>query len=88
MDLCCLVHDLVHRQSNKVTKHDIDDGTHARHRHAYPHAGNACLGDGCVNHTRGSKFFDQARKHFEWCASFGYVFTHHEDPWVAPHFLG
>ena len=83
-----LVHDLVHCQRDEITKHDVDNGAHTGHRSADAQAGNTCFRDGCIDHARGPKFFDQAREYFEWCTGLRYVFAHDKYAWIAAHFFG
>src|SRR5260221_10814745 len=65
MHLRRLVKDLVHRQTDEVTKHNIYDWTHARHGCTDAHTSNTLLRNRRVNHTLGAKLFDQPGKHFE-----------------------
>ncbi len=88
MDFRRLVDDLIHRQSEEVAEHDVDDGTHTRHGAPTPRPVMPGFGDGRVEDAFGAKFLNQAGEHFKWRASFGHIFTHDEDAWVAAHLFG
>ena len=88
MHLRSLVHDLIHRQRDEITEHDVDYGTHAGHGTPHSQSGNTCFRDRCINHTRGPKLFDQSYKHLESSAGFGHIFAHDENTWITTHFLG
>ncbi len=60
-----LVHHLIHGQGQEIAKHDIDNRTQPGHRRADTDSREACFGDGCVEDSLRSEFFDQTRENFE-----------------------
>src|SRR6266567_7951484 len=83
-----LIDDLIHDERHKIAKHDVDDWPHAGHRSPYAQTGNARLRNGGVDDACCAELFDQSRQDLEGCSRFCYVFTHDEDPWIAPHLFG
>src|SRR6266567_6692275 len=88
MDLGSLVHNLIHRQANEVPEHDVHNRAHAGHGPSYPQTRNASFRNRRIDHPLWPKFIHQAREHFEWRPSFGYIFTDNEYTRVTTHLFG
>jgi hypothetical protein len=88
MDLRRLVHQLIHRQRDKIAEHDVHHRAHTGHRRADADTGNARLRNRRVDHALGAEFFHQPRQHFKRRARFGNIFADDKHRRIAPHFFG
>src|SRR5215831_4038025 len=76
VNLGSLVYDLVHRQPNEITKHNVDDGAHTGHSRSNPKTADAGLRDGRIDHALRAEFLNESREYFEWRPRFGDILTH------------
>ena len=74
-----LIHELIHRQSDEIPKHDVYHRSHPGHGGADADAAYAGFGDGRIDDAFRAKFFHQAGKHFERSSGFGDILADDED---------
>ena len=79
---------MIDRLHREVERHELYDRSQSAHRRAGAHSGKSVLGNGCVDNATGSEFFEQSLGHLVRALILGNFLAHHEDPVVAPHFLG
>src|SRR5215467_10007820 len=87
MDLCGLIHHLVHDKRGEISEHDIDDWPHAGHRSTHRDARESSLGDRRIQYALRAELVYESRKNLEYCARLGDVLTAHEHTRVATHFF-
>src|SRR5215472_6921977 len=83
VNLGSLVYDLVHRQPNEITKHNVDDGAHSGHSRSNPQTADAGLRDRRIYDALGTEFFNQSREYFKWRSGFGDILTHNKHTWIS-----
>ena len=88
MDFGGLVDHLVHGQSDEVSEHDVDHGTHSRHGCAHGEAGEACFRNRRIEHAVFAELLQQARENFERSPRLRHILAHDADSLIAAHLLG
>ena len=79
---------LVNRLHGEVECHEFDDGLQTCECRADAKAGKSVLGDRRVDDAFGAEFLQQALRDLVRTLIFGDLLAHHEDVFVASHFLG
>src|SRR5688572_3693693 len=88
MDLRSLIDQLIHRQSDKVTEHDVHYRTHAGHRGAHTDARYACFRNWRVDDPLSAELFYQSREHFKRRTRLSDIFADDKNSWIAAHLFG
>ena len=82
-----LVHQLIHRQRQKIPKHDVHNGPQAGHRRAHAHSRESRLRNWRIKNALRPKFFHQSGQHLEGCSRLRHVFSKNAHARIAPHLL-
>jgi hypothetical protein len=82
-----LIHHLIHRQGDKVAKHDVNHRAHSSHGGSHTNSGDSRFRNGGVNDTLNPKFIDKTRQNSKGRSGFRYVFANNEDTIITTHFF-
>src|SRR5260221_302153 len=80
-----LVHQLIHRQRQKIPEHDVHNRPQTSHRRAHAHPGKPRLRNRCIQHALRPKLFHQSGQHLERRPCLRHVFSKNAHARIAPH---
>src|SRR5438093_3497877 len=86
MEPCGVIDELIHRSSDEIDKHDLDDGTKSRCRRADGESRDRAFADRCIDDPVFAKCFRQSVGYPERPAESN-VFPEKIERWVAAHLL-